>query len=115
MSEAVEKKADPHASGGAEALEHQQQAAADNQLAHAKDQEEHDSGMWKSLRIYPWACVWCFYALWCIICLSFDVQAANAIVGIPKFRKDFGYEFEEGQYVLEAHWQSCFNSAPVAT
>ena len=88
--------------------------AREETLAHALDQEEHDVGFWKTVAKYPWACVWCLYALWCIVCLSFDVQAANAIVGIPQFRKDFGYEFEPGEYVLEAHWQSSFNSAPVA-
>lgn len=92
----------------------QQLGTHDNTLGHAKDQEEHDNGIWKSIRTYPWACVWCVYALWCIVCLSFDVQAANAIVGIPQFRKDFGYEYAPGEYVLHTHWQSAFNAAPVA-
>lgn len=82
-------------------------------LAQSADQEEHRLGAWASAKAYPWACAWCVYACWCVVLLGFDAQAAGAIVGIPQFRKDFGYEFG-GEFVLEAHWQSLFNAAPVA-
>lgn len=82
-------------------------------LAQSADQEEHRLGAWASAKSYPWACAWCVYACWCVVLLGFDAQAAGAIVGIPQFRKDFGYEFG-GEFVLEAHWQSLFNAAPVA-
>ncbi|WQF76442.1 Putative major facilitator, sugar transporter, major facilitator superfamily [Colletotrichum destructivum] len=88
--------------------------SADSQLAQAADFEDHELGIWKSLVRYPWASAWCVYACWTIILLSFDVQAAGAVVGIPEFRKDFGYAFE-GDYVLPAVWQSSFSGAPVAT
>lgn len=84
-------------------------------LGHVSDQEDHEIGMLESIRRFPWACAWCLYAVWCVICLSFDVQAANAIVGIPQFRKDFGHAYGDGtDYVLPTHWQSAFNAAPVA-
>lgn len=84
-------------------------------LGHVSDQEDHEIGMIESIRRFPWACAWCLYAVWCVICLSFDVQAANAIVGIPQFRKDFGHAYGDGtDYVLPTHWQSAFNAAPVA-
>lgn len=83
------------------------------QLAHITDQEDHETGIYQSLIRNPWASVWCIYGLWTVILLSFDVQAAGSVVGIPRFGQDFGYLFE-GDYVLPAQWQSAFNGAPVA-
>ncbi|EQB55952.1 hypothetical protein CGLO_04056 [Colletotrichum gloeosporioides Cg-14] len=90
------------------------EVTADSQLAHAADHEDHETGILKSFIRYPWASAWCVYACWTIILLSFDTQAASSVVGIPEFRKDFGYEYK-GQYVLHAVWQSAFNGAPVAS
>jgi SP family general alpha glucoside:H+ symporter-like MFS transporter len=86
----------------------------DAQLAHLSNQHEHQDGILASFVRYPWASAWCVYACWCIILLSFDVQAGGAVVGIPQFRKDFGHEFDGG-YVLSAKWQSAFGGAPIAT
>ncbi|KAK0758316.1 hypothetical protein N5P37_008713 [Trichoderma harzianum] len=83
------------------------------QLAHITDQEDHETGIYQSLIRNPWASAWCIYGLWTVILLSFDVQASGSVVGIPRFRQDFGYLFE-GDYVLPAQWQSAFNGAPVA-
>lgn len=41
------------------------------------------------------------------------LQASGIILGIPEFRKDFGYLFD-GNYVLPANWQSAFSGAPSA-
>lgn len=43
--------------------------------------------------------------------MAFETQAAGAVVGIPQFRKDFGFEFPagSGKYVLPAGWQSAFS------
>lgn len=86
---------------------------AEARRAHVFDQEDHETGIYKSLVRYPWACAWCIYAC-TIILLSFDVQAAGSVVGIPEFRKDFGFEYD-GQYVLYAGWQSAFGGAPIAS
>jgi MFS transporter, SP family, general alpha glucoside:H+ symporter len=84
------------------------------QLGHLANQEDHELGIWQSLKRYPWACAWCVYACWSIILAAFELQAAGSVLGIPEFRKDFG-SFFEGNYVLPAEWQSAFNAAPVAS
>ncbi|KAF4123898.1 Sugar (and other) transporter [Geosmithia morbida] len=84
------------------------------QLAYLSDREDHDTGIAASFVRYPWACAWCFYATWCVTLLSFDVQASGSVVGIPRFRRDFGYEYQ-GSYVLPAAWQSAFGGGPIAT
>jgi MFS transporter, SP family, general alpha glucoside:H+ symporter len=96
----------------AEQIEGQEAVLA--QVADNEEHAEHAMGIWASFRQYPWASAWCIYAAWCVVLLSFDGQAAAAIVGIPQFRKDFGYAFND-DYVLPAHWQSIFNAAPVAS
>ncbi|RSL94580.1 hypothetical protein CDV31_014251 [Fusarium ambrosium] len=100
---------------GEEKIEAQQvEAAQDAQLGHLADQEDHETGIWKSFVKYPWASAWCIYACWCIILVSFDLQAAGSVIGIPQFRKDFGFKFGD-DYVIPAGWQSAFSGAPVAT
>ncbi|KAM0276291.1 hypothetical protein ACHAQH_006880 [Verticillium albo-atrum] len=96
----------------AEAYQHE--GTQDAQLAHLSDQEEHDEGIWKSFASNPWASTWCLYAIWCIILISFDLQAAGAVVGISQFRTDFGFEYN-GDFVVPAGWQSAFSGAPVAS
>lgn len=85
-----------------------------HQLGHLANQEDHELGVYASLRKHPWACTWCVYACWTIILVSFELQAAGSVLGIPEFRKDFG-SFYKGNYVLPAKWQSAFNAAPVAS
>lgn len=89
-------------------------------MASAKD---HNMGKLASFRKYPWACAWCIYAVWVVLLVSFENQAAGNVIGIPEFRKDFGREFvtEHGEgevevtYVVDAIWQSAFQGAPVAS
>ncbi|KAF4982704.1 hypothetical protein FZEAL_1731 [Fusarium zealandicum] len=85
-----------------------------NDLAHLANQEEHEIGKFASMKKYPLACLWSLYAVWCILLVSFENQASGNIIGIPEFRKDFGYAFGDG-YVLQADWQSAFQGAPVAS
>lgn len=87
---------------------------ADRLLGHLANQEDHEIGVWQSLKKYPWACAWCVYACWTVILVSFENQASSSVLGIPEFRKDFGSYFE-GNYVLPAEWQSAFSAAPVAS
>ncbi|KAH6996923.1 general substrate transporter [Ilyonectria destructans] len=86
----------------------------DNDLAHLANQQEHDMGKLESIKKYPLACVWCLFAVWCMLLVSFENQAAGNIISIPKFREDFG-EKVDGTYVLFAKWQSAFQGAPVAS
>ncbi|GAB7361942.1 hypothetical protein MBLNU230_g1980t1 [Neophaeotheca triangularis] len=80
---------------------------------------EHEVGKLQSFREYPWACLWCIYAVWLVLLVSFENQAAGTVFGIPKFREDFGHAYtdENGDtgYVIEGHWQAAFQGAPVAT
>lgn len=84
------------------------------ELGHLANQEEHENGRLASVRKYPWACAWCLYACWCLILTGFENQAGGAVLGIPKFREDFGEAFEN-DWVLPAEWQSAFNAAPAAS
>lgn len=84
-----------------------------SQLAPLTSLEEHEVGILQSFVKYPWACAWSAYAAFTIILLSFDAQASSSVIGIPQFRRDFGYLYE-GEYVLPAAWQSAFGGAPVA-
>lgn len=68
----------------------------------------------QAIRTNPWAFAWCLFAIWVTLLATFDDQASYAILGIPEFRKDFGYYYD-GNYVLAASWQSAFNGAPIAT
>ncbi|KAF2186573.1 general substrate transporter [Zopfia rhizophila CBS 207.26] len=88
------------------------------QLGHLANAEDHEVGKLASFRKYPWACAWSIYAVWVVLLVSFENQAAGNVIGIPEFRKDFGNEFgtgEEKSYVLDAKWQSAFQGAPVAS
>ncbi|KAL6884703.1 maltose permease MAL31 [Trichoderma evansii] len=86
----------------------------EEQLGHLANQEDHNTGIFDSLKKYPRACAWCVYACWTTTLVSFDNQAAGSVLGIPQFRKDFGSEYK-GNYVLPTPWQSAFNAAPVAS
>lgn len=41
------------------------------------NQEEHDVGALKAMKMYPWALAWCSYAVWMIVLASFENQAGN--------------------------------------
>ncbi|KAH7123948.1 general substrate transporter [Dendryphion nanum] len=110
MSTLAEKKSRP-------SVEHIEPGHDSQQLAaHASDFEDHDLTIWHTVKRNPWACFWCVYALWTITLVAFETQAANAVVGIPRFRKDFGFEYPvgSGKHVIPAKWQSAFNGAPQA-
>ncbi|KAI5459681.1 putative maltose permease [Mariannaea sp. PMI_226] len=85
----------------------------EGQLAHLALQEDHEVGKWQTIKRNPWAFGWCLYAVWTVLLVSFENQAAGNILSIPEFRKDFG-SFYNGDYVLSAKWQSAFSGAPVA-
>jgi hypothetical protein len=98
-------------------------ADSTSQLGLMASAENHNMGKLASFRKYPWACAWCIYTVWVVLLVSFENQAAGNVIGIPEFRKDFGKEFviEHGKgevkvtYLIDAHWQSAFQGAPVAS
>ncbi|KAI1848052.1 hypothetical protein JX266_006165 [Neoarthrinium moseri] len=97
-------------------LGHVEDPAVETQtdLANLANLEEHEVGKWASLKKYPLACFWCMYAVWCVLLVSFENQAAGSVISIPEFRKDFGYNYQ-GEWTLPASWQSAFSGAPVAS
>ncbi|KAJ3536365.1 hypothetical protein NM208_g6753 [Fusarium decemcellulare] len=89
-------------------------AVVDDHLARLGNQQEHEMSKLESLKRYPKACAWILFAVWYVLLVSFENQASGNILGIPRFREDFGY-FHNGQYVLHAKWQSAFSGAPMAS
>jgi len=100
-----------------ETLHAEDQLAVDEleqeRLAHLDAHIERDvtvsQALKRNLRLMPFF----IYGIWTIVCCSFDNSAGIVVLGIPQFRKDFGYEFQGG-YVLPANWQSAFSGGPQA-
>ncbi|OBT48860.1 hypothetical protein VE00_00659 [Pseudogymnoascus sp. WSF 3629] len=84
------------------------------QTGRLANQGEHELTPLKAIRDNPWVMLWCIYAIWMLILNSFENQAGGSVLGIPEFRKDFGYKYK-GSYVLPVEWQSAFSGAPVAS
>jgi len=82
--------------------------------AHLANQEDHEQTRMQAIRQNPWAFAWCMFAVWLTMLVSFENQASGIVIGIPQFRKDFGY-FADGSYVLPAQWQAAFSGGPVAS
>ncbi|KAH7041567.1 putative maltose permease [Microdochium trichocladiopsis] len=93
---------------------HDEGVPGDQHLADLSNEEERSIGKWAAIRKNPWAFAWCLYGVWAIMLVSFENQAAGIVVGIPQFRKDFGFLFE-GNYVLDTNWQAAFSGAPGAS
>ena len=81
--------------------------------AHLAAQEDHEQTVSQALRSNYWTLLWLFYGVWIIVCCSFDSNAGSVVVGIPRFRQDFGYWYEDN-WVLPAKWQSAYSGAPTA-
>jgi len=77
------------------------------------NQIEHEETALGALRGHPWANLWIVYAIWVLVACSFDSNASSSILGIPKFREDFGSPYG-GTFVLPAKWQSAYSGGPAA-
>ncbi|PVH69734.1 general substrate transporter [Cadophora sp. DSE1049] len=84
-------------------------------VAHLASHEDHQQTRMQAIKQNPWAFAWCMYAVWMTIVVSFENQASGIVIGIPQFRKDFGYLVEGGTYVIPAQWQAAFSAGPVAS
>jgi len=82
--------------------------------AHLANQEDHEQTRMQAIKQNPWAFAWCMYAVWLTLLVSFENQASGIVIGIPQFRKDFGY-LVDGNYALSAKWQAAFSGGPVAS
>lgn len=87
----------------------------DADLARTADREDGETGFFEAIRQRPRVVAWCLVAISMCLLASFENQAAGMVLSIPKFRKDFGFEYEEGQYVLPAAWQSALYGGPIAS
>lgn len=76
--------------------------------------QEHQLSPFRAAQKWPCATAWGLYAAYTCLLASFDTQAANMVLGIPQFRKDFGKKFA-GEYVLDANWQSALYGGPIAS
>ena len=96
-------------------LDHLPQQDADTfeAMGHLANQEDHEETAKQALRRYPWTFLWMVYGIWIILCCAFDNSAGGSVVGLPKFREDYGYAFE-GNYVIPANWQSAWSGGPNA-
>lgn len=83
-------------------------------FAHLTSQEDHQQTKLQAIKQNPWASAWCMFAVWLTLLVSFENQASGIVIGIPQFRKDFGY-LADGTYVLPAQWQAAFSGGPVAS
>jgi len=86
----------------------------DEIAGHAANQDDHDINAIQAARKNPRTVLWCSYAIWLLVLNSFENQAGGTALGIPQFRKDFGYKFGD-EYVLPANWQGAFSGGPVAS
>jgi hypothetical protein len=78
------------------------------------NQQDHEETVFQALRKHPRTLLWCVYALWVLTLSSYDNQAGGIFLGIPQFRKDFGFPYN-GNYVLYANWQSAYSGGPTAS
>ncbi|RFU78605.1 maltose permease [Trichoderma arundinaceum] len=90
------------------------QEPAESELVNQANKEEHTISKRQAIKQNPQAFFWCLFAVWSVLLVSFDNQASGIVLGIPQFRRDFGYLYN-GQYVLHANWQSAFTGAPLAS
>lgn len=83
-------------------------------IGHATQREDHKQTKWQAIRANPRVFFWCFLPIFCMIVSHFDFQVTGMVLSIPTFRKDFGHPYN-GNYVLNAKWQSALGGAPEAT
>lgn len=83
-------------------------------IGHLKNQEQHEETVREALTQHPKTMIWLVFAIFVLVISSFDNQAGGIVLGIPQFRKDFGYAFE-GNYVLPAKWQSAYSGGPTVS
>jgi sugar porter (SP) family MFS transporter len=69
---------------------------------------------WQAVREYPFAVLCIVIMVWALISTSFESQAGGIVVSIIQFRKHFGVPLPDGDYVIQANWQSIFSGIPIA-
>ncbi|EXJ87938.1 hypothetical protein A1O1_04865 [Capronia coronata CBS 617.96] len=67
----------------------------------------------EAVRKYPRPFLWCMYIVWVMLSSNYINTAGSSVLGIPRFRKDFGRPYQ-GDYVLPAQWQAAYFGASSA-
>ncbi|KAH6684802.1 general substrate transporter [Halenospora varia] len=92
-----------------DAVEHAETATnGDGKLDQAYVETEHQLTFRDVWRNHKAIIGWSFFWAMCAVGWGFDAQVNGAMIGVPSFRRDFGYIFES-EAVLPADWQSAFN------
>ncbi|KAF7530746.1 hypothetical protein PCG10_000256 [Penicillium crustosum] len=76
---------------------------------------EHDLTVRQALSKHRSAIFWAAYFVLPGFVIGYDPTILGSLVGVPQFRKDFGYEYPAGSgtYVLSPSWTSAFPYAPI--
>lgn len=76
---------------------------------------EHDLTVREAVSKHRAAVFWASFFCLPNLIIGYDPTIVGTLVGIPEFRKTFGYEYPPGSgtYVLAASWTSAFTFAPV--
>ncbi|KAI0809740.1 sugar porter family MFS transporter [Xylaria sp. FL0064] len=69
-------------------------------------ENEHALTFWEAVRLYPTAVGWSAFVSIGVIMLAFDPQIVGNMFAIPQFKKDFGTEHPNGEFVIPARWQA---------
>ncbi|KAJ5468859.1 Major facilitator superfamily domaingeneral substrate transporter [Penicillium sp. IBT 31633x] len=76
---------------------------------------EHDLTVRQAISKHKSAIFWAAYFILPGFVIGYEPTILGSLVGIPQFRKDFGYEHPpgSGEYVLASSWTSAFPYAPI--
>ncbi|KAI1125737.1 sugar porter family MFS transporter [Nemania abortiva] len=69
-------------------------------------EHEHALTFWEAVKLYPTAVAWSAFVSIGVIMLAFDPQIVGNMFAIPQFKKDFGVEHPNGEFVIPARWQT---------
>lgn len=65
------------------------------------DDAKDDNRLLSAIREQPLTFGWSIYTILVMVTSAYTNSISNSVLGIPQFRKDFGYQFG-GNYVLPA-------------
>lgn len=108
-SDAVEKSHGVQTSEKIQVQEGQDMSPAAKSRLHTE--LEHSATFWSSLRLHYPALLWCLYVNLATVLKGVDGSIVGSLVGLEPFRRQYGYEYRPGTWVIEAGWLGAFNYA----
>lgn len=79
---------------------------SDSLALHEAIEQEHALSFREAVKLYPTAVGWSVFVSIGVIMLAFDPQIVGNMFAIPQFKKDFGDEHPNGEFVIPARWQT---------